>query len=621
MCFIAAAVKLHRGRVLFFTASFVILLAACSKNERPGQAAEGTLVDAFQSIYQRADSVSNKDPNLAIVLADSALLLLEGQNVPGLRWKAYALKGNALRSLNRYEEALKWLNQSYDLAVEEGNEEGKINVSMNLGALYLLQKDQQKALELFTAARNALVSDSTDQQQRTNIMLCGNFGNTYKATNRFQEAIGEFHQGLELCKQYGFTEYEWLFYNNLSLIYAEMDDRPTELEYLMKASRSIAEDDARIGTVWNNIASALSNMDSLEASAKWYKKALDCAQCLPLSRLKALNGSAETFLALEQYGMAQTMAAQALDLAVELNNLREQVRALDNLGRINLATKRCPAGLAQLEKARSLLAQSPNSFPSSDYVTLMEHYLEAALCAEGKPKLVGELKSYIELRDSVYDQDMIEEVQALRIQHETQLVQDSLKILAQTNQIQELQLKKQEQHTLLQWLAITLFAALAVGLYFFLAKRRRENEELAQLNTILKNDNTGLVEKMAALEKSVQKPASLHSFAEDLVVLNGNEKTVFKIADILFIQAQGNGLQVTTTEGKHWRWQRLRNVLEILPNPPFIQTHRSFIVNGMHIQSIQAGKFKMTNGESVPIGGVHQGEVDRFLKAWLPSLA
>lgn len=63
-------------------------------------------------------------------------------------------------------------------------------------------------------------------------------------------------------------------------------------------------------------------------------------------------------------------------------------------------------------------------------------------------------------------------------------------------------------------------------------------------------------------------------------MLNGNEKTIFKIADILYIQAQGNGLQITTTEGKHWRWQRLRNVLEILPNPPFIQTHRSYIVNG-----------------------------------------
>jgi DNA-binding LytR/AlgR family response regulator len=618
---IAAAVKAHTGKMLFFAAAFAILLAACSKKQPTGPAAGGTLASAFQRIYQRADSLSNKDPNLAIALADSALLLLQGQEVPGLRYKAYALKGNAMRSLNRYEEALKWLNQAYDLAVEEGNEEGKMNVSMNLGALYLLQKDQQKALELFTAARSALGPDSTDQLKRTKIMLCGSFGNVYKATNRFQEAIQEYHDGLALCKQYGFPEYEWLFYNNLSLIYAEMDDRPTELDYLMKASQSIAEDDARIGTVWNNIASALSNMDSLEASALWYKKALDCGHCLPLNRLKALNGSAETFLALEQYGMAQTRAAQALDMAVELNNLREQVRALDNLGRVDLATNRCPAGLARLEKARLLLQQSPNTAPSSDYVTLMEHYLEAALCAAGKPTLVGELKSYIELRDSVYDEEMVERVQALRVQHQTQQAKDSLEIMAQTNQIQALQLKRQQQRTLLQWLATALFAALAAGFYFFLAKRRRENEELAQLNTILKNDNAGLVEKMEALEKSVQQPASLHSFAEELVVLNGNEKTVFKIANILYIQAQGNGLQITTTEGKHWRWQRLRNLLDILPSPPFVQTHRSYIVNGMHIQSIQAGKFRMSNGEVVPIGGVHQDEVNRFLAKWLPNLA
>jgi DNA-binding LytR/AlgR family response regulator len=319
--------------------------------------------------------------------------------------------------------------------------------------------------------------------------------------------------------------------------------------------------------------------------------------------------------------MAQTRAAQALDMAVELNNLREQVRALDNLGRVDLATNRCPAGLARLEKARLLLQQSPNTAPSSDYVTLMEHYLEAALCAAGKPTLVGELKSYIELRDSVYDEEMVERVQALRVQHQTQQAKDSLEIMAQTNQIQALQLKRQQQRTLLQWLATALFAALAAGFYFFLAKRRRENEELAQLNTILKNDNAGLVEKMEALEKSVQQPASLHSFAEELVVLNGNEKTVFKIANILYIQAQGNGLQITTTEGKHWRWQRLRNLLDILPSPPFVQTHRSYIVNGMHIQSIQAGKFRMSNGEVVPIGGVHQDEVNRFLAKWLPNLA
>lgn len=620
MYFIVAAVKPHTGRIFIAVAAFAILLAACSKNEGPARAAGGTLTDAFQNIYQRADSLSNKDPNQAIVLADSALLLLEGQEMPGLRWKACALKGNALRSLNRYEEALKWLNQAYDLAAKEGNEEGKMTASLNLGALYLVQKDQQKALELFTAARNTLVSDSTALLQRTKTMLCGNIGLVYKNTSRFNEAIEEFHRGLELCKQYGFPEYEWLFYNNLSLIYAEMDDRPTELEYLTKASRSIPQDDARIGTVWNNIASALSNLDSLQAAAMWYQKVLDCAKCPPLSRVKGLNGSAETFLALEQYDKAMDMAEQALVMAKELDNSREQARAMDNLGRINLATKRCAAALAQLEKARLLQAKSPNASPSSDYVTLMEHYLEAALCAGGKPQLVDELKRYIEVRDSVYDEEMVEKVQGLRVQHQTQQAKDSLELMAKTNQIQALQLKKQQQRTLLQWLVIALFAALAAGLYFFLEKRRRENEELAQLNTLLKNDNAGLVEKMVALEKSVQKPVSLHSFAEEPVVLNGNEKTVFKIADILFIEAQGNGLQVTTLEGKHWRWQRLRNVAEVLPKPPFIQTHRSYIVNGMHIKSIQAGKFQLSNGEAIPIGGVYQPGVNAFLKEWLPDL-
>lgn len=70
-------------------------------------------------------------------------------------------------------------------------------------------------------------------------------------------------------------------------------------------------------------------------------------------------------------------------------------------------------------------------------------------------------------------------------------------MVSQANQVQELELKRHQQKARIQWLLLALFAALTGRLYFFLARRKQQNEELNQLNLILKGDNKALIEKIA----------------------------------------------------------------------------------------------------------------------------
>lgn len=59
---------------------------------------------------------------------------------------------------------------------------------------------------------------------------------------------------------------------------------------------------------------------------------------------------------------------------------------------------------------------------------------------------------------------------------------------------------------------------------------------------------------------------------------------------------------------------KISNLSEKLSGLPFVQCHRSFIVNLLYVKSMQGNEFTMENGKSVPIGRTEKANTVKAFK-------
>lgn len=571
--------------------------------------------EKVKTAYYISLQLYQSKPQEALVWCDTTIHLAERHGIRDVLPKIYSYKAKALNQLAKYDDALYCLRISIELSEKEKDEEQLVSSLLTQGAILSMMGRKQEALPIFSRAYDILKEKTDTSSMESRIRVAVNLGNALKNSRNFQRAIEVFQEGIEIARRMGETALLATLYSNLSLVYAEIKDYPAQRKLLWEAYRMMPKDNPYRAPILMSMASNFKFEQRADSALHYYLLALKGIGNDSLMLIPLCNGLSESYQLAKNYTAGSQWAGKALKLANKFNHRAEKARSLKNLGA-------CLSGQGRRVEAEAYFVKALEQLPQDEMG--MERSRLDVLDAQLKNRLPASdlpvYEAYRETFDTVFSQQKVNAIENARIEFETQLMEDSLKILSQANQIQQLELKRKRQNTRILGLLAVLLAAFAAGLYFYLTRRQQENEELKQLNLILKGDNKDLIEKIALLEANASKPASLFAFAEDMVVLNGNEKTVFKISDIIFIEAQGNGLQVTTREGKHWRWQRLRNVAEVLPNPPFIQTHRSYIVNGMHIKSIQAGKFQLSNGEAIPIGGVYQPRVNAFLKEWLPDV-
>jgi two-component system, LytTR family, response regulator len=84
--------------------------------------------------------------------------------------------------------------------------------------------------------------------------------------------------------------------------------------------------------------------------------------------------------------------------------------------------------------------------------------------------------------------------------------------------------------------------------------------------------------------------------------------------DILYFESIGNYMKVYFSSGTLKSvvvYDTLKNIVGSTPSSIFIQTHKSFVVNLSHIESLEKEKLVLKNGVSVPMGRRYELLVSR----------
>jgi DNA-binding LytR/AlgR family response regulator len=102
---------------------------------------------------------------------------------------------------------------------------------------------------------------------------------------------------------------------------------------------------------------------------------------------------------------------------------------------------------------------------------------------------------------------------------------------------------------------------------------------------------------------------------KETVITNGLPEYIFvksefhlervKVADILFIEGQGDYLMIHTPSKKIMTLQSFRKAEELLPSDRFCRVHKSFMVALDKIESIERNRIKI-GGELIPVSESHR---------------
>lgn len=109
------------------------------------------------------------------------------------------------------------------------------------------------------------------------------------------------------------------------------------------------------------------------------------------------------------------------------------------------------------------------------------------------------------------------------------------------------------------------------------------------------------------------KPAQTAAPAADHIFVK-TEYRIQKInlADILYIEAMRDYIAFHTPAGKVLSLDSMRNMEEVLPQPPFIRVHKSYIINKNNIDFIERGRV-VINNQYLPVGDTYKQNLDAAL--------
>lgn len=98
--------------------------------------------------------------------------------------------------------------------------------------------------------------------------------------------------------------------------------------------------------------------------------------------------------------------------------------------------------------------------------------------------------------------------------------------------------------------------------------------------------------------------------AEYIFVKSDKQIKKILLDDILFVESMENYVVIHTTISREVVYATMKHIHEMLPDDKFIQTHRSYIINMKHIQSIDANLLVVGN-HKLPVSRNLREEVYR----------
>lgn len=551
--------------------------------------------------------------DLAKAYTDSLEVTIGRLGQPEIMGHVYSLRAQIAQERDNPAAALELYQRALAHALQHKHPLSESRTYVNMAGVFVDMGKMDEAVRYYRMFQQKALPDTTADIRSMWMTTQTGLGLALKAQNKLAEAAEESKIGLERAQRYGARQRIWMFYDNLAMIYGRMGDYKTKLDYSRRALAVVPLSDPFVTTVWNNMGASFLMLGQSDSAAIYYEKTLRHPTAKWKSLIHAYDGLSEVCRSKGDFQRAYDYSLQAVPLAEKSGNAMTKVAVQRQLGQNLTALKRYAEAIATFRKTLALM-DADKDFAFIEERANVNKYLAQAIALEkGAPAVADLIDEYVKGRDSIHNFAVTHTIEQARIQFETRQKEDSLLLLQARHQLET---SKSQRYKMGLLGGLALAAALA-GLYFLARKNLRlekdENRFLAEKNRELVDNNRQLLAEISAAASSAQPNSSAELTARS-VVLTDRDRTNVALADILFVEAQGNGIFIHTIGGnKIWEWQSLGNFAAVLPSGAFLKIHRSHIVNLAKIKARRARLLVLYDGTELPIGASFRPAVDAAL--------
>jgi len=239
--------------------------------------------------------------------------------------------GNAYNSLEQYQEAIRFCQQSLEIAREIGDRRGEGNSLGNLGNAYNSLGQYQEAIRFYLQWLK-IAREIGDRRGEGNSL--GNLGTAYNSLGQYQEAIRFCQQSLEIAMEIGDRGGEGSSLGNLGNAYNSLGQYQEAIGFHLQHLEIAREigDRRGEGNSLGNLGTAYNSLGQYQEAIRFHLQSLEIAMEIGDrgGEGSSLGNLGNAYNSLGQYQEAIRFHQQSLEIAREIGDKRGEANSLQN---------------------------------------------------------------------------------------------------------------------------------------------------------------------------------------------------------------------------------------------------------------------------------------------------
>lgn len=295
-------------------------------------------------------------PSAKAQQSDSLLLIVKND-------KSAENRINALLKLSDQEnadqaKALAYVNQAFELAVQEGSEKDELNSLIRISQIYYLQSNYKESIE--AALKGKALAQKLDLKTQLAILLDG-IGLIYYNLGDKKECAANYFSSLKIAEQLENKELIRKTLSRIGLLYNDQKEYDKALEYLLKSQKISKElnDSEGLAVNLNNIGNVYYQKGDYHKSLNYLKEALKISKSIGNEWLEATNyvNFGKAYLKLKNYPLAMQYLNKALEIFERTKDLSKASSCRLNIAEAYIATGKYQQADKNIREALSISKQ------------------------------------------------------------------------------------------------------------------------------------------------------------------------------------------------------------------------------------------------------------------------
>lgn len=391
-------------------------------------------------------------------------------------------------------QSLKFANVALDWSQRNQNDTVKATALFNLGECYYSFDVNEKALEYYLKALDEYkkLNDSLNIGESLN-----SIGLVYYFSGDYNSAAAKFFNSLDYLKSSETRGNAAHVYSNLGMLNNRIGDNHSAVynyRFAANLNKQI-QDTASLAVNYNGLGVTYYNLTEYDSAKVYYNKALRLFQKLKNRKREAiaLNNIANIYVNVgDSLSRAMNYYEDALKVFDELKDVRSKAFVLEGLGSIYREVGEYNKAISSFETSIALAKRHHLGY----YIQQL-NYNDLSITYErmGKTQLAFDaFKSYSFYKDSLLQEQRLDQVAELEKKYETQQKEAEISRLNASRQIDQLQIKRDHELRTFGIIAILLLVSIIFVISIAYINKK-------QINELLNDKNAKIEEQRLELEK------------------------------------------------------------------------------------------------------------------------